>query len=105
MNDLRSLLREGDPIRHEGEMPAEVHRMRRHVLSASMQSQAMSGRILTVAFATGLLAAVVAAGWFVQPAPINSEVVRPVATRSQLHISTPGGTRVIWIFNSELDVR
>jgi hypothetical protein len=29
---------------------------------------------------------------------------RPERAR-QLHFSTPGGTRIIWIFNSELDLK
>lgn len=106
MTDLRPLLQEGDPILHEGEIGKDdARRIRTHVLSLSDHAQRGTNRVLTAALATGLLAAVVAAGWFVRPADIDTDVVPPIAMRSQLQISTPGGTRVIWFFNSELDVR
>jgi hypothetical protein len=35
----------------------------------------------------------------------DSDVVREPERARQLQFSTPGGTRIIWIFNSDLDLK
>lgn len=106
MSDLRSLLQQGDPIRREGEISSgDVSRMRQEVLSTRVPTARGMQRSLTAALATGLFLAVVALGWLVEPDSPRTDAQPIVEPRRQLQISAPGGTRVIWIFNPQLDVR
>ena len=106
MSDLRSLLQKDDPIRLEGEMsPDDAIRMQQVILSAAARPSRTTRRALTAALATGLFFVVVASGWLVQPEAPRRNPKDMVGARQQLQISAPGGTRVIWIFNPELDVR
>jgi hypothetical protein len=117
MKAWQTLLREGDPVRREPALTTDrVDRMRRAVLAAEPQPRTTSWPMrLTVASALGLLAA--AGGWLHQassddrplPPPRTSDRSGTAAVdsgeRRQLQFSTPGGTRVIWVFNSDFDKR
>src|SRR5262245_53490565 len=59
MNDLRSQLRDADPLAREGGMaPADVERMRRRVLSAEREPQAAGHRLFFVLAATLVVAGI-----------------------------------------------
>jgi hypothetical protein len=113
MKTLRTLLREGDPIDSEPVPPPhEVDRMRRVVLAAPAAPRSWT-RPKTAAAAGALGLIVGAALWGTYtaarrspPVPVDrSEPSADVDERRQLQFVTPGGTRVIWVFDSSVDVR
>jgi hypothetical protein len=112
MSRLRELLRDGDPVAGEPPLPdAEVRRMRRRIVATGLprERQFAVGRRTLLASAS-LVLAVAATGvvsWMGAPAresgadgPANDAKVEQPVTR-QLIFETPGGTRVIWVFNPE----
>ena len=104
MNDLRSLLQEGDPLTREGGLsPVEANRMRHVVMSAADRGVV---RNLRLAFPIAAMLVVASAGsaWFIARSPVKDEVPAQAALR-QLQFSSAGGTRVIWTFNPDLEVR
>ena len=116
MKRWQTLLRDGDPVHTEPALPEDsVDRIRRAVLMAETPPRSTSWTMrLTVASALGLLVA--AGGWLHQatgdrplpPPPTGDGSGTPSADRGerrQLQFSTPGGTRVIWVFNSNFDKR
>jgi hypothetical protein len=117
MTDLKTLLTEGDPVRNEGELsPADASRMRRLIVAATAEPSVARTpwqRPFAVA-AIGALVAVVGtiAGHrrIVDPVPAP-QATEPLAAiggssiadeRRQLQFATPGGTRIIWIFDQNL---
>jgi len=117
MTNWQTLLREGDPVRREPALPDDsVDRIRRAVLTAEPQPRSTSWTMrVTVASALGLLVA--AGGWLrethesdrpLPPSQTNDRGGTPSADtgeRRQLQFATPGGTRVIWVFNSDFNER
>jgi hypothetical protein len=104
MNNLRSLLQEGDPLAREaGLSPIEANRMRHVVLSAADRGVVRNLR-LALPIAAMLFVVTTGAAWFIARAPENDEVPSQTALR-QLQFSSAGGTRVIWTFNPDLEVR
>jgi hypothetical protein len=109
MNTIRDLLRGADPLMHEPPLsPVDVARMREAVLAAAIDAPAV--RVPWVALAATTLAVI--AGMFAthaQPAPARAEPLVAsgpgVGSLRQLQFATPGGTRVIWMFNPELELR
>jgi hypothetical protein len=103
MKDLRTALREGDPVgREAGLSPADAARIRRHVLSARTEGTAGSRRVF-FACASALLIAVIGGVWLTHVPPPAPPV--EASTVRQLQFSTAGGTRVFWTFNPDLNVR
>ena len=117
MTDLKTLLTDGDPVRQEGELSAtDASRMRRLIVAAAPErsiARTPWQRPFAIA-AIGALVAVVAtiAGHrrIVDPAPAAPSA-EPLAAiggssmgdeRRQLQFATPGGTRIIWIFDQNL---
>jgi hypothetical protein len=116
MTDLKTLLREGDPIRNEGELsPADASRMRRLIVATAEPTVARTPwqRPFAIA-AIGALVAVVGAiaghRRIVDPVPAT-QATEPLAAiggssiadeRRQLQFATPGCTRIIWIFDQNL---
>lgn len=106
MTDIRDRLREGDPLLNEPALGAEeTAAMRRRVLDAAQHSPDMViewKRTLAIAAAVALIAG--AGIDTARRAPRASSVSVPVSSaspaaapaRTQLHFSTPGGTRIIW---------
>jgi hypothetical protein len=41
----------------------------------------------------------------IDPALVTATDEAPVAARQQLHFSTPGGTRIIWVFDPGFEVK
>ena len=104
MNDIRTLLREADPVGHEPGLPPEaVADLRRAVLAAARATPSrpvLWGRQLAVAACLTMmvLAALVAAHRV--PSAVR-DVPRPITPpasveRTQVQFSTTGGTRIIW---------
>jgi hypothetical protein len=115
MTDLGRRLREQDPIRVEGLMaPPDVRRVRALVLASTAARQSVSWTRFAV-IAAGLVAAVSGGIWSVNRAPAES-AARATTTADtpatagepvlrQVYFSTPGGTRVVWQFNSAFELR
>jgi hypothetical protein len=118
MTDLRRRLVEGDPLRNEATLaPPDVTRIRRRVIDAATAQPFVHQWTVSVSVAVVLLL-VVAAGVGVTRSRLAGEprsaalVEKPIAAgaphqplRRQLQFATPGGTRVIWIFNDAFDAR
>ena len=109
MKPLREILRDADPVAHEPALPSsDVDRMRRTLLAERPIAGASWTRPALLAAAA--LAIVVAA--LADRSPARSQDVtgptatpNDTATRRQLQFVTPGGTRVIWTFDSTFDMR
>ena len=118
--DAGARLRAGDPLRDDPAMlPADVEAMRRTVLAATgraAQSPAWWPPLLAfAATAAALVVAVVGvrmresrqavrAGTTVTTAATPSDSSSSAAGgRRQLQFATPGGTRVIWVFDPEFN--
>lgn len=119
MKELRDWLKEGDPV--AGEPPlsaADAQRMRHTIVSAgeSHESSFADWARGTWAAATVAIAVTVAVGmsrWmtplpdarpsFSQATPTPTTAPGPLepGARRQVQLIAPGGTRVIWIFNSD----
>ena len=117
MTDLRTRIREALGDDDDRLSVDEAVAMRRVVLAAVRGEEARtrwSLQPLAVAATVMLMigVGVLAAGRFERrdhAAPPNSATDHPAERRPdrarQLHFSTPGGTRIIWIFNSDLDLK
>ena len=118
MNRLQELLREADPVTRE--MPLghpDVERLRDRLLAEVASPAAVSRRTwLTPWYAAVLGAACLAMVVFVgrstrdggsSTAASNAAQValESVGPPRQLHFSTPGGTRVIWVFDPDFEER
>src|ERR1700752_4548225 len=114
MTDLTTLLEEGDPVRTDGELsPDDAERMRRRIVAAALEPAPgwAPWRRPLVVWARAVCW--VAAGPIRTHRTLERTVVPvdPVATfggggadadRRQLQFATPGGTRIIWIFDDKL---
>jgi hypothetical protein len=115
MNELAARLRESDPLLHEDQAalaPSEIAQMRAAVLAAADTSVAVSRRLGTFALAaTFVLAvalAVIAARRSATERLIAARpdgVVAPRLNVTQVHFSTPGGTRVIWTLDPSFELK
>ena len=115
MEDWRRSLRDGDPVSREPALNGDdVDRIRRAVLTAEPRTaRAWRMRLAVLSVAA---AAVVGALWVdrtvTHPLPADPPVLAapPPSTsgavqRRQVQFATPGGTRVIWVFDSTFDMR
>ncbi|HXW08726.1 MAG TPA: hypothetical protein VD833_26080 [Vicinamibacterales bacterium] len=113
MNDLSSLLRKGDPAASEGVMSEpDAAAMRALVMSAArlQPEHRLEWRPVAVAATVAIaIAAGVLAGHRVprteDAASADAPAVRPPDSPRQLQFSTPGGTRIIWVFDAEFDLK
>ena len=106
MTDLRDRLRAADPVTSEPALPADdVAAMRRRVIDAARETRVPAAgwnRALAIAAAVAVMTGVgidVARRAPRQEAaalPLASTAAAAPAGRTQLHFSTPGGTRVVW---------
>ena len=114
MNDWRTALREGDPAAHAQLSNGDAQAMRRAVL-ASVPSVAQRVRrawaqpllvaaTVAIMIGTGALAGHRAAIQQPSVPPAEAVAIDPgeQPTR-QLQFATPGGTRIIWVFNPQFD--
>ena len=118
MTDVGQQLRGADPLIHEpGLSPADVRGIRQTVVAAARES-GCRGRTwqpaLMAAVAMLSLAAVVgvnrwrSSDFFASTiregdVVLGTEPGRSPAARRQLQFATPGGTRVIWVFDSKFE--
>jgi len=118
MNDIGARLRAADPLPHDPVMtPDEIDRMRRAVVAAAADRSrdALSWfppLLALVATAAALVIAVVgarmyetsrAAQGFSRSAQTSDSSADGTGGKRQLQFATPGGTRVIWVFDPEFN--
>lgn len=115
MKDLKTVLREGDPAAtDEGLSLEQVHALRRAMLNAARRPDVVRTpwqRPLAVA---AMIALTVGAGIFAgqrlaqtPPGRLDSPAAAaaPAEGRRQLQFSTPGGTRIIWVFDPDFSMK
>jgi hypothetical protein len=115
LNKLRELLNDGDPFREDsGLAPVDAERMRRVIVAAAHESAPMRTPWLRPFAITAVGALLVVVGTMTghrvivgpAPAPATPEALAAVGAgageRRQLQFATPGGTRIIWIFDQNL---
>jgi hypothetical protein len=124
MTDWRTLLRDVNARQDEEQLSAdEAEAIRRAVLAAAstpapepaiwswtrpMMVAATVTAVIVVAVVTDHLFEFSAppTNLSVQPATnVDSQAVQVATPNRQLQFLTPGGTRIIWVFNSELDLK
>jgi hypothetical protein len=116
MKTLHQLLHEGDPVGRETDLtPEEADGMRRAVLGAAGLAHARR-RTVRVMLAVGFSVAIGLGAWLSRVSvfpqvPSRDSGQRAVPAdvaksgRHQLQFASPGGTRIIWVFDSHFDVR
>ena len=114
MKNLADVLREGDPAADCELSTMQVDAMRRTVLDGARRPDVVRTpwhQPLAMATMVALMIAVgIIAGrrWTidepVRPQPDNVRTA-PAEQRRQLHFSTPGGTRIIWVFDPEFTIK
>jgi hypothetical protein len=114
MDNLTKLLRDADPMRDGSGLTAEeTQQMRRAIVAAVPASAAISvwrrplAIVVVVALMIGLGGIAGDRALRNQPSDVTgvSSVGAPAAApdaRRQLQFSTPGGTRIIWVFDENL---
>jgi hypothetical protein len=116
MKDFRTVLRAGDPLaapeEREGLPPARVAAMRRLIVTAAQRPGALRTPWQQPLGIAAMLALAIAAGVvggqrLAPPAAAGPElsVGAPANERRQFQFSTPGGTRIIWVFDPEFQVK
>lgn len=113
MTDVGKWLKDADPSGHEPELSAAEAEALRRVTLAEMRVPAVRGATwprlaLAGAVALAAMGSVSMAQWWRaadKTAPARQQDGLPAALRSgdarqQLQFATPGGTRVIWVFDS-----
>jgi hypothetical protein len=121
MTDLRTQLRDALDEHDDERLPVdEVAAMRRTIVASvrtdqeDHRAQSWLQPFAVAATVVGMIAAGIAAGQRFEARPAVTGVTAaggddhpgaaPEGAR-QLQFSTPGGTRIIWIFNSDLDLK
>ena len=114
MNELRDWLKDADPVVNEPPLSdADAQRMRRLIVAAgeSRQSSFVEWARGSWAVATVVIAVTIALSMsrWMQPgedkvrdtAAAAPGIAPETVTRRQVQLIAPGGTRVIWVFNSD----
>jgi hypothetical protein len=113
MKNLADILRAGDPAADSEMSPRQVDAMRRVVLDAARRPDVVRTpwqQPLAVAAMVALtIAAGIMAGRRMPVAEVRPEIdptqAAPADQRRQLQFSTPGGTRIIWVFDPEFTLK
>jgi hypothetical protein len=114
MNDWRTALRDADPGEHAQLPASDVQAMRRAVLAATVGRAPAAPRLwvqpllvaatIALMIGTGVMAGRKAAVTESR-SPIHTTTTDPGdQEKRQLQFATPGGTRIIWVFNPEFQV-
>lgn len=111
MKTWQTRLRDGDPAADARIPSPDADRMRRVVVAAASEAQPAAFpwyQPLAMAALVILMIGVGAvvgqrAEWRDVPPPSAAGFHDDHGERRQLQFSTPGGTRIIWVFNSEFD--
>jgi len=107
MDELRTVLREGDPApAGAGLSRDDLDGMRRAVLGADRERHAARGPMFVGAAAVAAVVIGTAVWWRAPVAPVAPVPVDRAdiplaerANRQQLIFATAGGTRIIWVFD------
>jgi len=118
MKTVRAALREADPVDGEfGIATDDVERMRRALLACEGQVRprawpkylaAAAALVVLVSLGSWLGAQRVRPGSAQRAPGGRDQLAGPVVAdraRRQVQFATPGGTRIIWVFDSSFDVR
>lgn len=116
MIDLKALLRAGDPVQAPGEAEelstVQAAAMRRQILNATRRPDVartpwQQPLGIAAMLALTIAAGVVAGQRLTAPggAPVESAAVVPAEGRRQFQFVTPGGTRIIWVFDPEFNMK
>ncbi len=115
MKDITKLLRDGDPAANEpGLSPQAAADIRRAMLNEAPSADA--GRYswhqalaLAAMVALTVATAVIGGRPSVLPQPATGRPTQAAmpdnSERRQIQFATPGGTRIIWVFDSEFQVK
>ena len=112
MKNLHALLKDADPLVTEAPLSKDdAQAMRRVVVSSEQRAIPLQRLLMPVrwtAFAVGaLVIAVIGAGYVLTPAGKTAtrvvEADPPPVVRRQVQFVSAGGTRIIWVLNSEFD--
>jgi hypothetical protein len=105
MTDLRSRLAQGDPLRREEQLSgAESQRLREQILAAKPAATVSYSRLM-LPIAAMLLFVAFGSVWLVRTS-VPGAALEPAQVRPrQLQFSTSGGTRIIWTFNDNFELR
>ena len=117
MKNLADILRAGDPAADSELSPMQVDAMRRSVLDAARRPDVvrtpwhhplamatMVALMIAAGIMTGRRLAVNDVGVEVGPRP-DAVPTAPTEPRRQLQFATPGGTRIIWVFDPEFTIK
>lgn len=105
MSDITNYLRDADPIASEGGLPPDdAARLRAAVVvaaAAARPPEANWTRTIAIAAAIALIAgagavAVRRASPVLREVPADVLLQATAPAKTQVHFSTPGGTRIIW---------
>jgi hypothetical protein len=106
--DFIEQLRRNDPVAHEpGLSETEVQAMRRAIVAAAADRRHAGLSPGRFAVAAGALAFMAGLAVFISTVfePARQESNQPQAAEErQLQFETPGGTRVVWVLNSQFDL-
>jgi hypothetical protein len=112
MTAWQRLLRDGDPAAGARLTAPQAERMRRAVVAAAGEAQdepfpwyrplAMAALVVLM---LGVGAAVGQRAEWADVPPPGTALLEDNSERRQLQFATPGGTRIIWVFNSEFEMR
>ena len=108
-HELRDQLRDADPLTREPALSTdEVHAMRRRIVSAAHAAPHRRNRPVLRAAGAIVLACMVVDGFHVVQIRSRTCGNRATAPRQdeprQLQFETPGGTRIIWVLNPNLEL-
>jgi hypothetical protein len=114
MKDVGRLLQDGDPVAREPEMPAaDVRGVRRAVLAALETTDRATSRWPGPLLAAATVAAALVAGVSVglrspasrssTPGTVSTHATGAAPAQRQLQFASPGGTRIIWVFDPEFN--
>ena len=114
MNELRDWLKDGDPVASEPPLSdVDRRRMRQAIVAASESQQSpfadwARGSWAAATVVIGLTIAMGMTRWYTPAPDVHLvQVDAPTmtapehATRRQVQLIAPGGTRVIWILNAD----
>jgi hypothetical protein len=108
-DEIRELLRQGDPLEADRGLGAdELTRMRRRIVAEAATHRTRFFRPMPAFAAAAMVVLMLVIGWeFLRSedpvTPVESTAESDRQTR-QIQFSTPGGTRIIWLLDSEFEV-
>jgi len=108
-DEIRELLRQGDPAGSDTALEADdVARMRRRIMAEAATHRTPFFRPMPTFATAAMVVLMLVIGWtFLRSddpvTPVESAIESDRRTR-QIQFSTPGGTRIIWLLDSEFEV-